>query len=190
MTHPGDDPDEPDPGNTDKPTKRTRGRPRLPLEHVHDPVGQVEGLWAREKLLHPVTRRQILNLEYEGRALEALTSDGQGHHSGDELYELYYRVGQIVQTELGRFGGREAIRDAAWLLLEAIEEGTCSDRAQDQEALLRHWRREKGLPLGTIEQLQQALEQTIQRYQAQHDGVADEMVIEALARAYWAHKNQ
>jgi hypothetical protein len=174
-----EEPDEPT-----QPAKRKGGRPRLPLTEGH--AIEDEDTYADLGLVSPrigreVTRRQGHNLFYAERAAEAF----RGEYYDPRVNDLK----SIVRTELGRLGEDEAIRAAFDRLWEAIDEGECSHRAQDQVALLRSWRR-GGLPKGRVNDLQYVLEYTVQQYEAQHADVTDDMVIEALARAYWARKGE
>src|SRR5438105_1640957 len=93
-----------------------------------------------------------------------------------------------VFAELGRLGDAQAITAASERLWEECLTGRCSDCAGERGALLRRWR--LGLPKGHTALLEQDLERAVEHYRAQHEGVTDEMVAEALRRAYWSYKKE
>jgi hypothetical protein len=186
---PGDDVEDA-PGEDDEetisetPAKRKRGRPRLPLTEAREIAGEYKYEALGKEVVDlsfagEITRRHGHNKFYAARADKAF----RGEYYDPRVNDLK----GIVMTELGRLGDDEAIRDAHDRLWDAIEEGECSHRAQEQVALLRYWRR-GGLPKGTVEGLREALVRTVEQYQEQHDDVSHDLIVEALAHVYGVWK--
>jgi hypothetical protein len=161
-----------------EPARRPGPKP-LPLEWLGMEEGSAPGR-VRTPQGQDITRRQGQNRLYAAVANRAL---GGAHDFADS-----------VMTELGRLEDPAVMRQVAEELVRAIEEGRCTRRAHDQVYLLRAWRLERHpyFPRrrlqGTLLDLRQQIERVITDYRTRHQGVDEEMIAEALRKAYWAHK--
>jgi hypothetical protein len=158
------------------PVKRGRGRPCLKqpahTEQVIEEGNEIKAM--RDDRDPAITRRHETNVVYETEARAALKEGrelGLQPDSRDDWWAFRWWP-QTVLTELGRLRDHDAIRAACRRLYQEICAGRTTGRARDYVALLRSWRQEVGLPIGTVADLHQALERTIERYQAQHDRVS------------------
>jgi hypothetical protein len=130
------------------------------------------------------TRRGMQSMLYEGQAASLLREERDGLRTyGWLIGETDKDTRRSVLAELGRLGDPDAIRTMARAICEAGErEGlSCAEaRARLRHARLRYWGKEP--KPASLDDLADALLDTITRYQAEHPDLTAEMADMAVWR--------